>query len=83
MRALGIPLGGLEAEIKYLYYIQGRLMKVIHDGDTLINKSRNSRDVSDEAWEEHAVPRLTAGGIIMLERTLKKLVISHTGATVI
>jgi ubiquitin-conjugating enzyme E2 O len=81
-RALGTPLGGLEAEIKYFYHEQGRLQKVIDDANTLIHKSKNCQAVNDQAWETYAVPRLTAGGMIMLERILKKLVMAQAGTTV-
>ena len=72
-RALEIPLGGLEAEITRLYHRNGRLQKVIDDSQRLIEKSRNSEEVSEEDRLDLAVPRLTAGGIIALERTLVKL----------
>lgn len=71
-RALEIPLGGLEEDIVQLYYGSGRLQKVIDDAESLITASRNNPDVS---VDEHdlAVPRLSAGGIITLERTLSRL----------
>ncbi|KAG1730799.1 hypothetical protein EDD22DRAFT_982603 [Suillus occidentalis] len=71
-RALETPLGGLEAEINWLYNTQGRLSKVLDDSRALIQKSQLSPD-NAKADETLAVPRLTAGGIIMLERTLSKL----------
>ncbi|KAG2075069.1 hypothetical protein BDR04DRAFT_1228845 [Suillus decipiens] len=71
-RALEIPLGGLEAEINWLYNTQGRLSKVLDDSRALIQKSQSGPE-NAEADENLAVPRLTAGGIIMLERTLSKL----------
>ncbi|KAF9479723.1 hypothetical protein BDN70DRAFT_878485 [Pholiota conissans] len=71
-RALEIPLGGLQSEIHYLYYTKHRLQRVISDAEYIINRSRNHPELSAH---EHdlAVPRLTAGGIIALERTLNKL----------
>lgn len=69
-------MGSLEVEIEYLYFKQSRLQKVMDDANTLINQSRHSQDASDLAWERYAVPRLTAGGVIMLERILKKLVVA-------
>jgi len=69
---LEIPLGGLEAEIKWLYYTEGRLAKVLHDSRALIQKSQSESEIT-EADQNLAVPRLTTGGIIMLERTLSKL----------
>ncbi|KAG0704339.1 hypothetical protein DFH29DRAFT_981464 [Suillus ampliporus] len=71
-RALEIPLGGLEAEINWLYNTHGRLAKVLHDSRALIQKSGLESE-NTEADQNLAVPRLTAGGIIMLERTLSKL----------
>ncbi|KAI0068302.1 hypothetical protein BV25DRAFT_1911299 [Artomyces pyxidatus] len=71
-RALEIPLGSLESEISWLYYKDGRLAKVLHDAHALVAKSRDPPADSD-ADSERAVPRLTAGGIITLERTLAKL----------
>lgn len=69
-RALELPLGGIESDINWLYYTNGRLAKVIRDSRTLIEKSRGPSH-GDE--DDLAVPRLTAGGIITLERTLIKL----------
>jgi ubiquitin-conjugating enzyme E2 O len=69
---LEIPLGGLEAEINWLYYTEGRLTKVLRDSQALIQKSQSESEVA-EADQNLAVPRLTTGGIIMLERTLSKL----------
>ncbi|KAG1749838.1 uncharacterized protein EDB91DRAFT_1109926 [Suillus paluster] len=71
-RALEIPLGGLEAEINWLYNTHGRLAKVLHESRALIQKSQSEPE-NTEADQNLAVPRLTAGGIIMLERTLTKL----------
>lgn len=70
-RSLEIPLGSLEAEITWLYRKQGRLEKVIKDARALIEKSQSSDDAAVD--RERAVPRLTAGGIITLGRTLGKL----------
>jgi ubiquitin-conjugating enzyme E2 O len=71
-RALEVPLGGLEAEIQWLYYQNHRLEKVVQDARALIE---NSTAIPNTVGADHdlAVPRLTAGGIIALERTLKKL----------
>jgi ubiquitin-conjugating enzyme E2 O len=70
-RALEIPLGDLESEIKWLYITDGRLAKVIQNAHTLIQKSRDSSSDSDDA--DAAIPRLTAGGAIALGRTLSRL----------
>ncbi|KAK2461639.1 hypothetical protein APHAL10511_006102 [Amanita phalloides] len=71
-RALEIPLGSLELEIRWLYYTQGRLKKVLDDARKLVQKSRSGCP-DGEFDSELAVPRLTTGGIITLERTLVKL----------
>lgn len=70
-RALEIPLGGLQSEINWLYYTKGRLAKVLSDARQLVEKSKNNP--TDESDHDLAVPRLTTGGIITLERTLGKL----------
>ncbi|KAN0135671.1 ubiquitin-conjugating enzyme3 like-protein [Lactarius tabidus] len=81
-RALEVPLGSLEGEIGWLYRKQGRLAKVLCEARALVEKSRTepSAQSSNAAAaaggdrdSEPAVPRLTAGGIITLERTLVKL----------
>ncbi|KAH8982612.1 hypothetical protein EDB92DRAFT_1893847 [Lactarius akahatsu] len=80
-RALEVPLGSLESEIGWLYRKQGRLAKVLCDARALVEKSRragpsaSSNADADEGGRdsEPAVPRLTTGGIITLERTLVKL----------
>ncbi|KAF8807738.1 hypothetical protein BYT27DRAFT_7338382 [Phlegmacium glaucopus] len=71
-RALEIPLGGLESEIAHLYYSKKRLHKVVQDAQRLIQKSRDGLEITLED-QDIAVPRLTAGGIIALERTLNRL----------
>ena len=71
-RALEIPLGGLEAELSWFYYTNGKLKKVLDDARALIEKSKTSKE-NTEADRELAVPRLSGGGIITLERTLAKL----------
>ncbi|TDL28122.1 hypothetical protein BD410DRAFT_782087 [Rickenella mellea] len=71
-RALEIPLGGLEEEMNEIYFSFGRLEKVIRTARRLIEKSKlPSRDGEED--KESAVPRLTAGGMITLTRTLDKL----------
>ena len=71
-RALEIPLGGLEKEFHWFYYTKGKLAKVLNDARALVEKSKSSKE-DTEADRELAVPRLTGGGIIALERTLAKL----------
>ncbi|KAI0348532.1 hypothetical protein BDW22DRAFT_1366335 [Trametopsis cervina] len=76
-RALEIPLGGLESEVKWMYYRHGKLEKVVRDARALIDKSKipaEDKGLSEGPTEnDAAVPRLTGGGIIALERTLTKL----------
>lgn len=74
-RALEIPLGGLETEIRWFYYDHGRLFDVIKEARELIQKSMQSEgnDASLAALTDRAVPRLTAGGMLMLSRTLQRL----------
>ncbi|KZP16787.1 hypothetical protein FIBSPDRAFT_748048, partial [Athelia psychrophila] len=70
-RALEIPPGGLESDLKWLYFKNNKLEKVLKDSRALIATSRapaNGNEASDLA-----VPRLTSGGIITLERTLVRL----------
>jgi ubiquitin-conjugating enzyme E2 O len=71
-RAIELPLGGLEQEIRWLYYTKGTLAKVLQESRALIEKSKTSADILPED-SDLAIPRLTAGGIIALERTLHKL----------
>ncbi|KAI0758238.1 hypothetical protein C8Q74DRAFT_307926 [Fomes fomentarius] len=72
-RALEIPLGGLEAEVNWFYYTNGKLKKVLDDARALIRKSRaiqSGEKEESEADRELAVPKLSGGGIITLERIL-------------
>ncbi|KAJ7293424.1 hypothetical protein C8J57DRAFT_1551895 [Mycena rebaudengoi] len=58
----------------------GRLDKVVNDAQLLIEKSKRANDADaeseaeTEADRERAVPRLSAGGIITLDRTLARLI---------
>jgi len=70
-RALEIPPGGLESDISWFYYTHGRLEKVVCNSRALIEKSKLPPEDHEDL--ELAVPRLTVGGIITLERTLNKL----------
>ncbi len=71
-RALEIPLGDLESEIRFIYYDKQRLRKVVADAQRLIEKSQTcSTSMAED--EDLAVPRLTSGGILSLGRTLAKL----------
>lgn len=74
-RALELPPGGLETEIHWMYYTSHRLEKVLNESRLLIEKSKSQedQDMAPVDDEDLAVPRLTAGGIITLERTLTKL----------
>lgn len=71
-RALEIPPGGLEDEIDWLYYTTEKLQKVVRDARALIEKSKMAPAESDVDGDR-AVPRLSTGGIITLERTLARL----------
>ncbi|KAJ7275196.1 hypothetical protein B0H12DRAFT_1227721 [Mycena haematopus] len=75
-RALELPPGGLETEIEWLYHRSGRLDKVINDAQKLIEKSKNTAadGFDSEEDRELAVPRLSAGGILTLNRTLVRLI---------
>jgi ubiquitin-conjugating enzyme E2 O len=75
-RALEIPLGGLEEEVRWLYYTKGRLGRVLAESRRLVEKSKalNAENTPyTESEQELSVPRLTGGGIITLERSLVKL----------
>ena len=70
-RALEIPLGSVGSEIQWMYFTNKRLEKVVCDAEALIDKSKSSE--RSETGQDLAVPRLSGGGIITLERTLNKL----------
>lgn len=70
-RALEIPPGGLESDLNWFYYTHSRLKKVVGHSKALIEKSKLPAEDHEDL--ELAVPRLTVGGIITLERTLSKL----------
>ncbi|KAI0775899.1 hypothetical protein BD413DRAFT_610617 [Trametes elegans] len=75
-RALELPPGGLEDELRWFYHTRGKLRKVLEDARALIAKSRAASAADapvPEVDRDRAVPRLTGGGIIALERTLAKL----------
>ncbi|KAI0695133.1 hypothetical protein BC835DRAFT_980174 [Cytidiella melzeri] len=76
-RALEIPLGGLESEVNWMYYKNGKLSKVVQDARALIDKSKTplveNPPLAASMDSDPAVPRLSGGGIIALERTLAKL----------
>lgn len=79
-RALEMPPGGLQAELTWLYCTKGKLAKVLRDSRQLIEKSKQAQSSSTLTSRDHqdvAVPRLTAGGIITLERTLVRLQTLH------
>ena len=75
-RALELPPGSLETELKWLYFTNGRLKKILDSARALIAKSKTQTE-DTEADKELAVPRLSGGGIITLERTLAKLQAIH------
>lgn len=66
-----MPLKGLEEELTWLYYKKGRLAKLIADADDLIERSSAADAGVTNA--DVAVPRLSMGGVIALNRTLSKL----------
>jgi ubiquitin-conjugating enzyme E2 O len=72
-RALELPIGGLEKEVEWFYYTDRRLAKVIQAARALIAKSANEEAAQSTPSADVAVPALSEGGIIMLERTVKKL----------
>lgn len=71
-RALELSPGGLEKEIEWLYHTNGLLEKVLQDSRRLIDISKKHPEVPP-VDRDLAVPRLTEGGILTLERTLTKL----------
>ncbi|KAG8834341.1 hypothetical protein FRC17_009109 [Serendipita sp. 399] len=70
-RALEIPLQNLEDDIAWFYYKQGNLAKVIRDSNALVTRSLEDEAHTDTT--DAAIPRLSAGGILSLKRTLSKL----------
>ena len=62
----------METELNWFYHTNGKLKKVLDDAYALIEKSQKNKEETD-ADRELAVPRLSGGGIITLERTLVKL----------
>ena len=71
-RALELQPGGLESEVVWLYHQNHRLEKVLWDAKMLIEKSKTIPGIT-EVDQDLAVPRLTVGGIITLERILSRL----------
>lgn len=69
--ALQIPLGGLDDVIKDIYFNRGRLGKIIKSAKDLMEKSKEKEGANETS--DSAVPRLTAGGVLTLTRTLDKL----------
>lgn len=67
--ALENPPLGLSSEIESIYILGGRLSKSIRDAENLIAASREDAGVYPLDGNA-AVPRLTLGGILPLERTL-------------
>ncbi|KAF8323122.1 hypothetical protein DL93DRAFT_2147193 [Clavulina sp. PMI_390] len=71
--ALESPPAGLADELRSLYFNHGKLKKVIDDADELITTSRRPAEESTIEPGDCAVPRLTVGAILPLERTLARL----------
>ncbi|KAF9076116.1 hypothetical protein BDP27DRAFT_1313919 [Rhodocollybia butyracea] len=79
-RTLETSFTGLETEIRWLYYSNKLLEKVLNNCQALIHSSRQQSEESMEDQERCAISRLTAGGIIALERharALQTLLDSH------
>lgn len=79
-RALEAAPLGLEKEIESFYIERGILRRVIADAKDLIEISGTTvtsdtveSDTNDTSWEDKAIPRLSAGAILMLQRTVAKL----------
>lgn len=69
LRALELQLGGLHSELDWMYFTNGKLDKVLQHSEALIERSKENQ----EEDRDLAIPRLTAGGIISLQRVLNKL----------
>ncbi|KAJ7596874.1 hypothetical protein C8J56DRAFT_1041125 [Mycena floridula] len=72
LRALTLPPIGLEEPIEYLYHTTGRLQKLLDDANSLISKSK-ATEISEEVDQDVAVPRLSAGGVLTLQKLLTRL----------
>lgn len=72
-RALEVPVGSFETEIEWLYHTNGKLTKILRDARALIEKSKKDKETPAGDDSELAVPRLSGGGIITVERTLTRL----------
>ena len=59
--------------MNWFYFTSGKLKKVLDEARALIEKSKQSEELETEADRERAVPRLSGGGVIALQRTLGKL----------
>lgn len=82
-----VPPLGLEKELESLYLERGRLAQIIGDAQSLVKISetpaQDSQDHDEHggssssskpaSWEDKAIPRLSAGAILMLQRTVTKL----------
>ncbi|KZT36569.1 hypothetical protein SISSUDRAFT_1049714 [Sistotremastrum suecicum HHB10207 ss-3] len=71
--ALEVPPQGFEEELSTIYYMQGRLERVINQSKVLMERCKGktpeaapSDPYSPELW-------LTEGGVILLSKTLRKL----------
>ncbi|KAJ3821801.1 hypothetical protein F5880DRAFT_1579492 [Lentinula raphanica] len=73
-RTLETPFGGLEKEIKWQYYSNHLLERVLQHSRALIDKSRSqSTENRTEDQSEQYDISLSTGGIITLERVLNAL----------
>jgi ubiquitin-conjugating enzyme E2 O len=78
LRALELRLGGLESELEWMYLSDGRLKKALNDSEALIERSK--LDIEED--RNLAVSKLTAGGVILLQRTITKLKLLLTNYSV-
>lgn len=79
-RALEVPPGSLENELRWFYTTQGKLRKVIGDAKQLMRESEELEttmpgDLKPNTNDQHqrAVTQLSAGARLLLARTVSKL----------
>lgn len=56
-----------------MYFANGKLDKVLQHSEALIERSKAPGAEADDGEYDLAIPRLTAGGIIALQRVLGRL----------
>jgi ubiquitin-conjugating enzyme E2 O len=79
-RALEVPPGSLENEIRWFYITQGKLQKVIGDAKQLMRESEELEmtmpgGLKPKSSDQHqrAVAQLSAGARLLLARTMSRL----------